>query len=699
MFLLKCILVIILVTSGIKAQAPFILSGKTFATSFVGVRSGLDNEKRAAIFCTNSNQERTNEDLHNYVRGHLDVDDITYYRLDDSQYQICCELLRLVPRLNQIMLVLYFDGNAVQFPFNKDERINLLSEFSRLGWKPVEVRLEEFLKQNPHNQDALSVLYARTVEKLSLGLRGRVSTNRDNNNDVLSSFIKVLKLIVEAEALDWMTHGLTSVRSLYYLETLGNLSTLKESSELQLVLKDIIDLIEKAIKQRPFSAQFRYAYWARFSAMLKYRPDPMDFLRELSFPKGNYRMMNIIFHIAQTYIANPNIDEDGKPIVNEAIKFLNNGGEWILEQDPYLDGAFKDAYIGWAVAKAQFLIEFQHYSELEKHLEDVRINVGSNWNEIVNDLKKPASNRRTRQFNDMPQSNKRRIDVLLELPALVQNVKHFNAILVSHNFTQESFDKLRGALSQRKVRFYLTQDRTLSRNSWSLYNLNVLVKSGLITPVEDDTSGVSELGELLELIQEEELKNLRILERFIGSNPDHFDAMDMYCEEAEKFLPDEELEQKMLNYSRFTHTPPSLNAYSKMNNKAEWSRLASRVIGEEILRLNDAPISSVRNPWLNLSRWEDLDMQRNSIDWYAILNNLVFWYAPTYYFNALEQPMPEVVFIKYLNQADSAGNWNAVLAACRTRFNFEKKDCKNERILTIWEKAEEKQLNSFAMVL
>jgi hypothetical protein len=76
------------------------------------------------------------------------------------------------------------------------------------------------------------------------------------------------------------------------------------------------------------------------------------------------------------------------------------------------------------------------------------------------------------------------------------------------------------------------------------------VKSGLITPIEDNSAGASETSELFGLILEEEFKNLIKLEQFIILNPDNLDAMDIYCENAAKFLPNKELEQKILNYSR-----------------------------------------------------------------------------------------------------------------------------------------------------
>ena len=181
-------------------------------------------------------------------------------------------------------------------------------------------------------------------------------------------------------------------------------------------------------------------------------------------------------------------------------------------------------------------------------------------------------------------------------------------------------------------------------------------------------------------------------------NPDNHDLMDIYCEKAAKLLPDEELEQKILIYSKLTHTSPSRTAYSRMRNKDEWSRLASKAIGEGLLKLNDAPFNG-SNPygpaasiWQNLSYWEDLDPQKNSIDWHAFLKDSVFLHKPYYYFSYSSSltKIPGDVFIKYLNQAELAGDMKAVLDACRARYDWKKEDCMNGGVLAMWERAERK---------
>jgi uroporphyrinogen-III decarboxylase len=126
-----------------------------------------------------------------------------------------------------------------------------------------------------------------------------------------------------------------------------------------------------------------------------------------------------------------------------------------------------------------------------------------------------------------------------------------------------------------------------------------------------------------------------------------------------------------------------------MEDKENWARLATRVISEGLERLKDAPSSGYdRNPWLNLSRWEDLDLDKNAIDWYSFMKNNVFWYHPMYYVTG--NVMPEAVFAKYLIQAKKAMDWASVLAACEARYSLDKKSCQSETILKAWNQAQEK---------
>jgi hypothetical protein len=336
------------------------------------------------------------------------------------------------------------------------------------------------------------------------------------------------------------------------------------------------------------------------------------------------------------------------------------------------------------------MIQFRRHTEIENYLHEVRSISGPNWATIADGLKNPRFRLRDQDINDLPRSTRGRIDDILKLPPIESGPKKQGGLVVSHNLAEKHLDALRKAMGQARVGPSLTQQASLSANTWELHNEGAIVDSGTIKPIEDDADSSPEIAMLVELMLKEEYKNLRTLEFFISRNPDCHEAMDMYCAEAAKHLPDEELESKIYKYTAITHTPPPLWAYSKMGNKENWSALASRVIGEGLLRLNDAPFGLMgeRSPWLNLSNWEDLDLEKNAIDWHGILKSAEFWYDPMYYVQ--RNPMPDAVFAKYLNQATMAGDWNSVFSACGARFQWDEKKCQYEKFLAAWKQAAEK---------
>jgi hypothetical protein len=666
---------------------------------FMAVISKMDAMGCPLIFLANGDPDLRNEEASNYAKDRIgkyyNINDINIYVIDTSQYEVCCELLNLPNRQYKTNFVLYFNGNASHFYFDKNIEIDFLSEFKGMGWVPAQTRLENFIKQNPYNQEAISMLFSLAVRELKEQInyaKQQTTTipptlNNEALDDALSLFGKTLELIVAANGFDWMSYG-SAIMPLFDLRSLGNAPVITENKKLQLVLIDLLQLLERSIIQRPLSQDFGYMFWAGFATIMKNRPDPMIFLRNLSFPKNTNRIVaSLPSTIAEQYSDYPKINEDGEPVVDELLTFFKSATEWMLEWDPNLDGVFRLDFDTLAIIQARTLIKLQMYSELEKHLDNTRILIKSNWPKVVDELKTNPYDYQGR-LDDIPQLYRKRIDTILELPTLAQNINPFKDIFISHNFDKESFDKLHNALSLRKVYFPLRQNRSIPENSWSLFNSNVHVASGSINTLKDDSNSISEFDQLVELARKEEIKNLMALERLLRSNPDNYDLMDIYCEKAAKLLPDEELEQKILNYSRLTYTSPSLVDYSRMHNKDEWSRLASKAIREGLLKLNDVPFNVSNNPftpsvnpWLNLSRWEDLDPQKNSIDWYTFFKDSVFWYQPYYYFSSYFAEIPEVVLIKYLNQAGLAGDMIAVLATCRAKFDWKKENCKNEKTL------------------
>jgi hypothetical protein len=432
--------------------------------------------------------------------------------------------------------------------------------------------------------------------------------------------------------------------------------------------------IEKELAREPYS--FVYYYNWDSLAHMSQNPNPSRVLYQIKFPPGN---KDDEMGYAFARLANSLFNDDKEQI---AFNFLNDAEKFIEAQD-IPKGSFKNTLLDFAMAKIGFLVKCKRYSELEKYLRDLKNKIGSDWLEYVKIIE-ASDTPALRNVNIKKLPNSRRIEELLKSPTLDDGKKYFYGILIAHNFSQESFDKLHTSLSAKKVFFYLTQDVKLPKNSWTLKNAKILIDSGSIVPNENKDD--SEIGELLKLVQREERKNFNTLERFINQNPDNYEAVRRYCLEVVKFLPDESLEQKLFRYSSDTGIPPSVEAYSKIKNKDSWSRLASQKIAEGLVRLKDNPGSFAMN---QLSDWEVLDISKNAIDWYGFFKeDTDFWYHPTYYMQP--QIMHEAVFVKYLKCAENANDWTALLAACEARFLGDKKKCQNEQILKIWTQATEK---------
>ena len=595
---------------------------------------------------------------------HLNLYEIDYNEINTEQYETLCEQFNFKSYTKQIMLVLYFNKNAVQFSFDP-KTTDLLKEFAKLGWIPLEVRLEIFLKHNPNNQDALSMLLVRGLDKLD-----------DLNKESLPSFIKLLERLNNADSMEWLGSHAVLI-ALAHLPTFANKPILKESPEFQKVLNNLLARIEREMIRDPYPYLY-YFHWASLACMSQ-NPNPWRILTQINFPPGNKK---VAVGTSFANLANSLFHNDKE---KNGFDFLGDAEVFLRDQD-IPKGSFNDSLFDFAMTKIQFLVKYKQYSELEKYLRDLNNKVGIDWpkyTKAVESSNIPA----LKDVNITKLPNRRKIEEILALPTLGSNEKQFHAILITHNFLQESFDKLHAALSVKKSNFYLTQDTRLPKNSWTLKNANVLIGSGSILPNENKDN--SDISELLNLVQGEECKNFNALEKFINQNPDNFEAINMYCLEIAKFLPDESLEQKLFKYSSDTGIPPSVEAYSKIKNKTNWSRLASKIIAENIIRLKDAPYDLNVNPWSILSGWEDLDMSKNSINWYDLLKeNADFWYHPTYYMQP--QIMPEAVFVKYLKCAEKANDWNALLVACEARFLRDKKKCQSEQILKTWTQAMEK---------
>jgi hypothetical protein len=610
-----------------------------------------------------------NDKAQDYVEAslgrHSNMYDIDYNEINTDQYEIACKQFGFNSYPQQTMLILYFNKKAVQFPFDP-KKTDLLQEFVKLGWAPLETRLDNFLKHNPNNQDALSMLIDREIKKID---------NLDKES--LPSFIKVIEKINNADSMEWLGSR-SMIITMANRPEFANKSILKESPEFQRALNNLLIKIEKEMIRDPYQYLY-YFHWTSFACMLQ-KPDPWRIFSQINFPPGNKKaeVGSSLAGLAESLFHN-NQEKSGFDFLNNAETFIEN---WDIPK-----GSFKETFFEFAIYKINFLVKYKRHSELEKYLLDLNNKVGPDWPKYVKALE--TSKHPMLRYVDIKKlPNKRKIEEILKLPTLGGNEKYFNGILIAHNFSKEPLDKLNAALSAKKLNFELYQDIRLSKNSWTLKNANIPVNSGAIAPINDSKDN-SDIKELMKLAQGEERKSFDALEKFIRQYPDNLEAINMYCLDVAKFLPDDSLEQKIFNYSSVTGIAPGAEAYSKLKNKGAWLRLASKSIAEGLIKLKDAPSSLARNSWSNLSNWEDLDASKNTIDWYGFLENSTdFWYDPLYYMQA--QIMPENVFMKYLKGTERAADYKAICNACEVRFSWDKKKCRNEQILKIWTQAAEK---------
>ena len=650
--------------------------------SGIGSITRNDIQKRAAVYCVNGHLIHGRNSVRNAVWASLGVTDdqsgIGYYDLDIAQYEILCEMFNLDNRSDQTMLILYYDKQAVQFPY--DEGRNLAQELKKLDWVPLSERLNNFLLVKPNNQDALALLFIRNARALFDG-----KNTLDTDTHALPAIIDSLEKINRAGKLDWMHDTSISVGISIIGMAAKGFPALTGSREFQRELNKLLALIEDEMERYPFSSQY-YFSWAAFANMAR-NPDPSKLLSRLAFPPGTRDVPWNLFTLAKPFFNNA-IDSNDKK-VDEGFKFLDELERWMDDQSSGKGDIFDRAILNLAMEKSRCLIRYAKFSEIEKYLDDMRYKLGKNWPTLTSAVSTYDRNRMV----EAP--NLDNINEILELPAIEEGEDRLDGMLVLHNFSRESIDKLNGSLAQQKPFFSARQDTRLPKNSWVLRNRNAQVAAGSIVPREgEDAGGISEeVNELLNAISAEERKNLNALAQFLRQNPENYDAMDMYCEEAAKFLPDELLETQILAYAAKTGSAPNFQTFSKMNNKDEWSRLASKTIAEHLAKLKDAPsfslVSETKTPWINLCSWEDLDLQKNTVGWYDFFKDPdVFWYEPTYYMLPLS--MPEVIFVKYITQAEKIGDMRAILRACDVRFSSDKKNCRNSQIISAWNRAEEK---------
>ena len=652
--------------TGLKAQspAPFVQNSISLA----------DLEKLAVVYICNAKSEKEEEDASgrfNNSFGEYNNYGVRYSELSKEQYEILCDRFFLPRDSETTMFVVYFNNKAAQFPLYA-ANTDLSQELNKLGWKPLGERLEDFLKANPYNQDAIARLFALKKRELDFA-------HAPVPPGVISYFKKAIEMVNKAENLDWMD----SIDVLVQLAHIGwpdEYEALKNDPEFQKQIAKFLQLIEAEIIRNPYKSQ-HYFHWATIANMAL-NPDPGKILYQTHFPPAR-RPVNTNFSI----LADPLFRNDK---VEEGFKLLQDIEEWMQVQNIYGGTDFNEALESVATQKIVYLVINKRFNELQDYLNQLILQFSSEWPQFAKKIKNRVSfqlhNGHEIDLQKIP--NVDVINALFDSEGVKQN-RRYNGLFLTHNISKDFYDKLMIEISRANPYVFLNPDVGLPQNAWSLYNGNSLLASGAIVPSEEGRpESVSEdAKELLGILLREARANLTTLDTFIQRNPDCHIAKQMYCQEASMYLPDEELEAKLYNYTQISRLPITLETYSKILNKERWSRLASRMITEGLVKLRDTPIGYGTNPWQNLSNWEDLDTSRNSVDWYGFLKETEFWCHPMYFVQHFV--MPEVVFVKTLRQAEKANDWDTVLDACKTRFS-RKTSCKNEWILNIWAQAEEK---------
>jgi len=634
-----------------------------------------DLEKRAVLYICNVKTEADRKSADAFSSAalgrHLRYDDIRFAELDMVQYEILCEMTGLYPNPDQAVFVLYHNKKSVQFPIDA-QKIELLEEFKKLGWLPLEERLEAFLKRNPRNQEALRLLLDCREDE----------AEHSQDNSLPPSFLKTIKMINDAGSSEWMHTSVFSpdsstVSKFAYAPTNA---ILKDSPEFQKEMKKFLNLIENEILKNPYK-DMSYSYWSAYARYIK-KPDPWKLLSQISFLVPIEIPLFVRFHELAFPLFSCGMEE-------ECLKFLDDIEKWMDAQDIANGNGGANFTIGrssLAVDKMYKLIMRKRYSDLEQYLRDIRYKLGPGWTSCQELLKQTVFRDEDPIVDNKEIPNIETIKEILELPPIEEDEKHSNSFIILHNFTKESSDKLQSALSKEKmepwVGVLVVPDSKLPQNAWTLKNANVFVASGSIAKADGDTEAIAEL---MGFVAKERRKRLKTLENFIRLHPENLPVKYFYCEETAKYLPDEELENNIYAYSAQTGIPPRPDVYSKMEHKANWSSLALKMVAEGLVKMQD--YGHVDQTWYELSGWEDINSFGKPIDWYMLLKTTDFFYAPMYYMQ--RSFALDAVFMKFLKQAEMAGDWEAMLNACEARFNS-KADCKNEQVLQAWSKTEEK---------
>ncbi|MDR0498192.1 MAG: hypothetical protein LBH03_00465 [Holophagales bacterium] len=136
----------------------------------------------------------------NAIKGHLGFlyGALEYAEMRRDQYEPLCDLLSLPHKFTNDILIIYYNNNGVQLSYDVTTT-NLLHELSKLGWEPLEERLQEFLKRNPNNQDALLLWYVVNFRKIETG------------NTTIRDFTKVIEMVNKSRSISWLDSTLATI--------------------------------------------------------------------------------------------------------------------------------------------------------------------------------------------------------------------------------------------------------------------------------------------------------------------------------------------------------------------------------------------------------------------------------------------------------------------------------------------------------
>ncbi|MDR0499547.1 MAG: hypothetical protein LBH03_07465 [Holophagales bacterium] len=247
----------------------------------------INLRKKAAVYSfTMESKEKAKQfssSVMNALKSHLGFlySALDYYaELSLDQYEQLCGILGLFPGFKEDILIIYYDNKGVQLSYN-ETKPDIIRELSKLGWKPLEERLEGFLKLHSSNEDALLLWYVMNLRKFESG------------SIDIPAFAKVIEMLNSSGYLSWLYSAVGIITTLNPLGA-DRSSLLKNDVRFQKESHKFIESVEAEIIRNPFKSGLYYQ-WREF-AMMAQNLDTKQLLSKLRFPPSN-RMVESDFSI------------------------------------------------------------------------------------------------------------------------------------------------------------------------------------------------------------------------------------------------------------------------------------------------------------------------------------------------------------------------------------------------------------------